>query len=133
MWKPSEILIMIDEQRRTLDTWVRSGSTPQRIAMRARICLLAATGISNNSISKQLGISRPTVILWRKRFQADGPSGLAKDAPHGPSPQRLDSDKVKAIVDATLQTTPPDATHSSTRTMAKAQGVSHATIGRRNY
>ena len=121
---------MNEAQRRTLETWVRAGTTPQRIVMRTRICLLAATGMSNNSIAKHLDVSRPTVILWRKRFEADGPVGLANDAPHGPSAHRLDFDKVKAIVDATLQTTPPDATHWSTRTMAKAQGVSHATVAR---
>jgi transposase len=98
--------------------------------MRSKICLLAVTGMSNNAIAKELGISRPTVILWRKRFQSGGPPNLVKDAPHGRSTRRISSDKVKAIVDATLHTTPPDATHWSTRTMAKAQGVSHATVAR---
>ena len=98
--------------------------------MRSRICLLAGEGKSNNAIADQLGTSRPTVLLWRKRFEKAGPSGLSEDAPHGLSVQRLPAQKVNAIVEATLHTKPEDATHWSTRTMAKAQGVSHASVAR---
>lgn len=121
---------MTEEQKRTLEAWGRAGTTPQRVAMRARICLLASDGVSNNEIAKRLGTSRPTVVLWRKRFSEKGPVSIAEDAPHGPSHQRLDDEKVKAIVEATLHTTPKDATHWSTRTMAQAQGVSNATVAR---
>jgi len=130
MWKPSEKLPMTKEQRQTLEVWVRAKTTPQRTVLRARICLLAADGLSNNAIAKELHTSRPTVIQWRKRFAEKGPVGLAEDAPHGMSPKALPADKVKAIVEATLHTKPADATHWSTRTMAKAQGVSNATICR---
>lgn len=114
----------------TLEAWTRATTTPQRIVLRSRICLLAAEGRSNNAIAHHVGTSRPTVLLWRKRFEQQGPLGLAEDAPHGPSAQRLTAEKVKTIVEATLQTTPPDATHWSTRTMAKAQGVSPASVAR---
>jgi len=130
MWKKAKPLMMTTEQRKTLETWVRSGTTPQRTALRARICLLAADGMSNNVIASQLKTSRPTVIQWRRRFQEKGPAGIAEDKPHGSSPQALVPRKVKAIVDATLQTTPKDATHWSTRTMAKAQGVGKSTVQR---
>jgi len=130
MWKPKERLPMTEEQRATLEAWVRAGTTPQRTVLRARICLLAADGLSNNAIAKQLGTSRPTVIQWRARFAERGPTGVAEDAPHGPSAKALPADKVKAIVEATLHTKPKDATHWSTRTMAKAQGVSNATVCR---
>ena len=130
MWKPSERLLMTEEQRKTLEAWVRAGTTPQRTVLRARICLLAADGWSNNAIAKELRTSRPTVIQWRKRFAEKGPVGVAEDAPHGPSKKALSAGKVKAIVEATLHTTPKDATHWSTRTMAKAQGVSNATVCR---
>jgi transposase len=70
------------------------------------------------------------VILWRKRFEALGPAGIAEDAPHGRSPRALPAAKVKAIVEATLHTKPANATHWSTRKMAKAQGVSNATVAR---
>lgn len=121
---------MTDEQRRTLEAWVRAKKTPQRKALRARICLLAAAGKSNSDIARELGTSRPTVILWRQRFADLGPPGIAEDAAHGPSEKALPADKVQAIVEATLHTKPPDATHWSTRSMAKAQGVSNATVAR---
>jgi transposase len=130
MWKPSERLLMTEKQRKTLEAWVHAGTTPQRTVLRARICLLAADGWSNNAIAKELRTSRPTVIQWRKRFAEKGPVGVAEDAPHGPSKKALSAGKVKAIVEATLHTTPKDATHWSTRTMAKAQGVSNATVCR---
>lgn len=121
---------MTVEQQKTLEVWIKAKTTPQRIVLRSRICLLAAAGQANNAIAQQLDTSRPTVLLWRKRFEAAGPSGLAEDAPHGPSAQGLPSQTVRAIVEATLHTTPPDATHWSTRTMAKAYGVSHASVAR---
>src|SRR3990170_168551 len=121
MWKPADSLPMAVEQKKTLEAWIRAKTTPQRIVLRSRICLLAAEGTSNNAIARHLETSRPTVLLWRKRFEGAGPSGLSEDAPHGPSAHRLSSQKVRAIVEATLQTTPQDATHLSTRTMAKAQ------------
>jgi transposase len=130
MWNPTDSLRMTVEQKQTLGAWIRAKTTPQRIVLRSRICLLAAEGISNNAIAHRLETSRPTVLLWRKRFNEAGPSGLSEDAPHGPSAQRLSPRKVRAIVEATLQTTPPDATHWSTRTMANAQGVSHASVAR---
>lgn len=130
MWKPADKLPMTDEQRKTLETWVKAGTTPQRTAMRARVCLMAAEGRSNNSIAGGLGISRATVILWRNRFTVHGVSGIASDAPHGASSRRLDSAKEKAIVDATLQTKPAGATQWSTRLMARAQGVSKSTVQR---
>jgi transposase len=130
MWKPTAALPMSLEQKRTLEAWVRARNTPQTVALRARICLLAAAGVSNNAIAKKLKTSRPTILLWRKRFEEQGVLGLSEEAPKGPSKRRLSSLKVDEIVQATLHTKPPDATHWSVRTMAKAQGVSPATVAR---
>lgn len=130
MWKKANRLKMTEEQRKTLTAWAKAGTAPQRTALRARICLLAADGKSNNAIAQELRTSRPTVLQWRRRFEEQGPAGLAEDAPHGKSRKALSPAKVKAIVEATLHTTPPGATHWSTRTMAKAQGVSNATVAR---
>jgi len=130
MWKPAEKLSMTEEQRTTLKVWVGAKTSPQRTVLRARVCLLAADGLSNRSIAQTLKTSRPTVVQWRKRFEERGPGGLAEDAPHGASTRALPAEKVNAIVEATLHTTPPDATHWSTRAMAKAMGVSNATIAR---
>ena len=123
-------LSMSVEQRSRLEAWVRAKTTAQRVVFRSRICLLAADGLSNTAIADQMNTSRPTVLLWRKRFQEQGPAGLAQNTPKGPSPKRLDRDKVRAIVEATLHSVPSDATHWSTRTMAEAQGVSNATVAR---
>jgi transposase len=123
-------LSITEEDKRTMEAWIRAKKTPQRIVLRSRICLLAGEGISHSALAERLSTSRPTVILWTKRFKEQGLAGVSEDAPHGPSPKRLDAEKVEAIVEATLHTKPKDATHWSTRTMAKAQGVSHSTIQR---
>jgi len=130
MWKKADALAMTEEQRKIIDTWARAKKTPQRIVLRSRICLLAADDVSHNAISQRLNTSRSTVLLWIKRFQERGPNGISEDATHGTSSICLNAEKVKAIVEATLHTKPKDATHWSTRTMAKAQGVSHSTIQR---
>jgi len=130
MWKPTAALPMSLEQKRTLEAWVRARNTPQTVALRARICLLASEGLPNNAIAKRLETSRPTVLLWRKRFKERGILGLSEEAPKGPSKRRLSRSKVEEIIQATLHTKPPGATHWSVRTMAKAQGVSPATVAR---
>lgn len=130
MWKSAAPLLITTVQRRTLEAWVRAKTTPQRVVLRSRICLLAASGRSNNVIAQELDTSRPTVIQWRKRFQETGSAGIAEDAPHGPSSRRTDTETVKLIVEKTLHTKPAGATHWSTRTLAKEVGVSHITVAR---
>ena len=121
---------MTEEQRKTLEAWVRAKKTHQRIVLRSRICLLAAQGTSHNTIGKRLNTTRTTVLLWTNRFREQGFTGLSEDASHGPSARRYDAEKVKTIIESTLHTTPLDSTHWSTRMMAKAQGVSRSTIQR---
>ncbi len=130
MWKPAESLPMSPDQRRTLEAWVRAHNTPQSVALRARIALLAADGLPNSRTAKEVGVSRSTVILWRERFRQGGPDGLTKIAPGRGRPVTYNADVVKRIIEATTQSKPPGATHWSTRTMAKAQGVSKATVQR---
>ncbi len=130
MWNAARPLAMSPEQKQTLEVWVRAYTTPQYVVLRSRICLLAHQGLPNHRIAAQLGTSRPTVLLWRARFAARGPTALEQDAARGQSLQRLDRARTKAIVEMTLHTTPPDATHWSTRTLAKACGVSHMTVAR---
>ena len=109
---------------------MRAQNTPQSVALRARIVLLAADGLPNSRIAREVGVSRPTVILWRERFRQGGPDGLTKIAPGRGRPVTYNADRVKQIIEATTQSKPPGATHWSTRTMAKAQGVSKATVQR---
>jgi len=130
MWKKADALPITEEQRKIIDAWARAKKTPQRIVLRSRICLLASNDVSHNAIARRLNTSRSTVNLWIKRFKEQGLTGISEDATHGTSTRCLDVEKVKSIVEATLHTKPKDATHWSTRTMAKAQGVSHSTIQR---
>ena len=130
MRKPTSSLPMSPDQRRTLEAWVRAQNTPQSVALRARIVLLSADGLPNSRIAREVGVSRPTVILWRERFRQGGPDGLTKIAPGRGRPVTYNADRVKQIIEATTQSKPPGATHWSTRTMAKAQGVSKATVQR---
>ena len=81
MRKPTSSLPMSPDQRRTLEAWVRAQNTPQSVALRARIVLLAADGLPNSRIAREVGVSRPTVNLWRERFRQGGPDGLTKIAP----------------------------------------------------
>jgi transposase len=130
MWKPAAALPLGTKPRSDLETLVRSGKTPQRVVLRALIVLAGADGTPINATARDLGVSRATVYLWRKRFQQAGIVGLLKDAPRPGRRQALSPDQVKAVVDATLHTTPPEATQWSVRTMAKAQGLSHAVVHR---
>lgn len=130
MWKPCDPLTVTPEQRRTLETWVRAQNTPRSVVSRGTIALLAGDGLSNCQIARKVGVSRPTVILWRERFQRAGPAALTEIAPGRGRPVTYGADRVRQIVEATTQNKPTGATHWSTRTMAKAQGVSKATIQR---
>jgi transposase len=130
MWKPAKPLQVSCEQNRMLQTWVRAHNTPQSVVQHCRIILMAAEGLSNSQIAKQLGLSRPTVILWRERFVAGGPPALTEIKKGRGRPPRISAAKVKGIVEATLHTQPKGATHWSCRSMAQAQGVSKATVQR---
>ncbi len=119
-----------EEHRELLERWVRSGSTPQRVASRARIILAAADGVPNSRIAAELVVSRPTVILWRRRFERDGPKALTKiEEGRGRKPS-ITSEKIAQVIHLTTHATPKGQTHWSTRTMAKVAGVSPATVGR---
>ncbi len=130
MWERAEALLVRREDQELLNALVRGRNTPQKVALRARIVLGAAAGAANNRLAQELGISRPTVRLWRARYLQAGVSGLLKDAPRPGRRKRIRAPKVEAIVKATLYTRPPNATHWSVRTMARAQRVSPAAVQR---
>ena len=130
MWSQAARVVVSQEQRALLESWQRAASTPQSVALRCRIILLGAEGVSNNQISKQLEVSRPAILLWRQRFEDGGPHALTEIAPGRGRPPVIDAAKVKRIVEATIRTKPRAATHWSCRTLATAQGVSPATVQR---
>jgi transposase len=106
----------------------RAGTTEQRTAMRARIILRAAEGAAHVAIAEELGVSVPTVLLWRRRFKEHGLAGLA-DAPH-PGRPRVYGREVRERILATTLTRPEATTHWSTRRLAKEVGVSASTVAR---
>ena len=128
--RTAPLIILSPEERSTLGAWARGKKFALRLVQRARVIIMAANGVSNMAIARQLGISRPTVQLWRERFLALRVAGLEKDAPRPGRIPTIPDNKVRAIVEATLHTKPPAATHWSVRTMAKAQGVSPMSVQR---
>ena len=113
-----------------LEVWVAAHRTPQQVSQRCQIILAAGRGQQDKVISAGLGINFKTVSLWRRRFLAEGPDCLWEVAAGRGRKPTLTSRKIKKIVNATTQTKPSAATHWSCRTMAKAQGVSKATVNR---
>jgi transposase len=130
MSRTASPIVLSPQEHSTLEEWARSRSQPLRVVQRAQIVQMAATGQQSQDIAQVLGISRPTVQLWRERFLALRLDGLVKDAPRPGRIPKISDRKVRKVIEATLHTTPPNATHWSTRTMAKAQGLSEATVRR---
>lgn len=125
MWTKAASLPIPEQEYIILHRLVHAPSTPQGIAMRVRIVLLAGDGMANHAIAKELSIGRPTVLLWRNRFREKGSVGLLKiEGGRGRKPG-ITEDKIEVIIHDTLHTTPPDATHWSTRSLAKKHNVSH--------
>src|SRR3970282_2101620 len=121
-------IVLSAQERSIWDTWGRGRILPVRLVQRAQIIRMAADGVLSQDIARNLGVSRPTVQLWRQRFLALRLPGLEKDAPRPGRIPRIAPRKIKALVEATLHTKPANATHWSTRTMAKAQGASEAPV-----
>ncbi len=117
-------------QREQLQRYANSRRVAVRIALRARIILLAASGVDNTQIAEQLGVSRQLAGRWRTRFLAQGLAGIEKDAPRPGRTPAVSAEKVQQIVHKTTRETPANATHWSRRTMAAEAGVSASTVGR---
>ena len=105
-----------------LEAWTRRRSTAQALALRARIVLAAAGQLTNAEIAELEGVSRPTVTKWRNRFAAKRLEGLL-DEPRPGRPRTITDEQVERVVITTLETKPKNATHWSTRSMAKEAGV----------
>lgn len=123
-------VVLTAGEQSALASWVRGRSFPLRLVQRSRIITLAADNVPNQEIARRLGVSRPTVQLWRERFLALRIAGLEKDAPRAGRIPSISAKKIRAVIDATLQSKPPGATHWSVRTMAEAQGISPASVQR---
>ena len=121
-------LVIPQLQREQLERWVAAHGTPQQVALRCRIVLGAASGRTDVMLADALGVSRPTVALWRGRFLEAGPEGLWEIAPGRGRKPTYSSRKIKAIVQATTSSKPQGMTQWSCRRMADLQGVSKSTV-----
>jgi len=120
-------IVLTDAEREELGALVRSRLTSVRLAVRARIVLLAAAGRQNQEIAAELDIGRVQVSRWRERYAQSRLAGIERDLPRGAPPVKVD---VKRLVAMTTQSQPAAATHWSTRTMAAELGVSAASVSR---
>jgi transposase len=125
---PAKALSLSDSQRDELVAITRYRSIPQSIVLRIRILLGAADGVPNKVLARKLSTTLPTVLLWRRRYEESGLSGVLEDQARSGRPKVISEDKEAAIVEATMKTKPTNATHWSIRTMAKAQRVSRSTV-----
>jgi len=128
--RTSKRIDVSDKDREQLNQIVRNGNTPQKVALRARIVLLSADGLSTGEMMQQLGTTTPTISRWRDRYESDGISGLLKDRSRPGRKRRIEDDKVREVVERTLQEKPSNATHWSTRSLAAVVGLSPASIQR---
>jgi transposase len=130
MPRQAQPIALRQADRLELQRWVAAHGTPQQVAQRCHIILSAAQGQQDKTIAAGLQINFKTVALWRARFRSEGTDCLWEVAAgRGRKPQYSD-EKIKAIINATLQTRPAGATHWSCRTLAEQQGVSKDTINR---
>ena len=121
-----------EAQRQELHRWARRSKTAQALVLRARIVLETADGKSDMEVAVELGTTRATVGEWRRRFLRDGCDGLLDEPRPGP-PRTIGDDDVERLVAQTLETIPADATQWSTRSVAKACGLSRATVSEREH
>jgi transposase len=122
-------VVLSDEERDELERWTRRRPSAQGLALRARIVLFAAEGLTNTHIAQRLGISRPPVTKWRKRFAEHRLDGLS-DEPRPGRPRIIGDEQVEEVIVKTLASTPKNATHWSTRSMAAEVGLSREAVGR---
>jgi len=123
-------LVLTESERKQLLALSRHRGTPKGIVLRVNIVLGASEGIANHLLARNLETSLPTVLLWRRRFRSDGVAGILEDRPRSGRPKQIPEERETAIVEATIHTTPKDATHWSIRSMAASQKVSPATVQR---
>jgi transposase len=125
--RPTVEIELSHEERETLQRWARRHTSSQALALRCRIVLACAEDRTSNEVAAELGIDARTVSKWRHRFAADRLEGLG-DAPRPGAARTIGDEVIEAIVVETLETTPKDATHWSTRGLAAKHGISRQTV-----
>jgi len=124
-----EALMLTDAERSELTALASRPKTAQALAQRARIILACAEGLENKAVSRQLGVHAMTVGKWRRRFLDQRVEGL-RDEPRPGTPRTIDDARIEAVITRTLESQPDDATHWSSRGMARDSGLSVSTVQR---
>lgn len=127
--RPVPRFVLSPSERITLEQYARRPTTAQGIALRARIVLRCATGATHTAIAADLGVTIQTVGKWRTRFVALRLAGLL-DEPRPGAPRKITDAQIEHAIATTLESTPRDATHWSTRDLAKQEGLSQSTVAR---
>jgi len=122
-------LAVSEAERSELTSLAARRNTAQALALRARIVLNCVEGEQNKVVAARLGVSENTVGKWRRRFAEHRLEGL-RDDPRSGTPSTLEDEQIEAVIVRTLESLPPDATHWSSRGMAKASGVSISSVQR---
>jgi transposase len=123
------VVDLTEDERSELVSWSRRSKSANALAMRSRIVLAAADGLSNTAIADKLDIHVSSARKWRTRFVTDRLDGLL-DEPRPGRPRVVGDDRIEALITATLETAPADATHWSTRSMAEHLGLSQSMVSR---
>ena len=126
---PPQADVLTDDERRTLEQWARRPTTAQRLALRSRMVLACAEGLTNRAVAKRLRVSSNSVCKWRERFRVRRLPGLTDD-PRPGAPRKATDDRLVDVITRTLEGPPPHATQWTTRSMADVAGLSKATIAR---
>jgi transposase len=127
--RPKAVLELAEGERDQLLRWSRRATSAQSLALRSRIVLACADGLDNKQVAAKLGIVPATVGKWRRRFVERRMDGLL-DEPRPGGPRSISDEQIEAVIVATLERTPKDATHWSRASMAAETGLSRSTIGR---
>jgi transposase len=127
--RPVTVIELSKEERQQLEALVRRRRVAKADAQRARVVLLSAEGCMGKDIAQRVGLSEPTVVKWRRRFLTHRCLGLS-ELPRSGAPRRVSDEQIEQIIRRTLESTPKEATHWSTREMAKRCGFSRQTVSR---
>ena len=111
-----------------LERLIADRNTPRKVVWRSRIVLLSAAGCGTMEIMRRTGISKPTVWRWQARYLEAGVDGLLRDKSRPPGTPPLSAAIKTLVLTKTMRETPPDATHWSVRSMARAVGISHTSV-----
>ncbi len=127
--RPIPPLALTAQERETLERWARRPKTAQALAQRARVVLACAGGRNNGAVAIEEGVTRQTVGRWRTRFLSKRLDGLL-DEPRPGAPRKIGDAAVEHVLRLTLESKPRDATHWSSRAMAKRCGLSQTAVSR---